>query len=690
MNKKKLIIISISIFVVVMIIGVSYAMYGKSISGTKDTKVIAGDIYMRYINGETKEISMTPSDTYNEGDYYEFTISGKNTSNKDIIYDIVLNHGEELASPKIRLDDKYLRFRLVTVDNNVETLVDTADQYPDITNKKLYVGTIPNTNNYNVTYRLYVWVNGVIVGNVPNANYSETDWPNVYANLKVDVNGNFVEREADGPLTSVKLIQNIKTNNLKTSEGTPLNYVTETNNFGTETEQTITYLSGCSKYYLDQGAAGCTQDNTIDFNYVWYSGRMWRITSFNETTNTIKLITEQPQTVIAWNDSNGIFESSYVKIFLNDEFYDTLYQPTNFIDTSVLWDVSSTDSVSTKLSNPTVTSNVGLLNTYEYYKSYEKITDTYKKFGYLNIGQRFWLLNSYRSSYVWYVNYDGNAYNNGPTSTYAVRPSINLLSTVNFTGHGTESDPYRLVGDMSTGNINDDLNTRQVGEYVKLKSGANEQVFRIVSFENNTTKLISVDYADNGITKNFATTNISGLGTIFGNKFTIDDTSNTTWYSYLKNIYISDLKTKYGSNMFTTGEYYLGQDANNPTSNTTYYNYRTSICAYGSDFSKNCTKSQSITLEAGLLRYGEMLAAQHGIGYNTKTSNYNTKAMLLMTRKNQTYVWGVGSSGSAGSYTPTNEYAGRPSINLSSEVKIVTCDAEVCDGTPSHPYVVGM
>ncbi len=34
---------------------------------------------MRYINGETKQIIMIPSDTYREGEYFEFTIEGKNT-----------------------------------------------------------------------------------------------------------------------------------------------------------------------------------------------------------------------------------------------------------------------------------------------------------------------------------------------------------------------------------------------------------------------------------------------------------------------------------------------------------------------------------------------------------------------------------------------------------------------------------
>ena len=147
---------------------------------------------MRYANGATKEISMVPSNTYNEGDYYEFSINGKNTSDKDIIYDIKLNHGINEASPKVRLDDKFLRFRLVTVNNNVETEIIPEIGYESINDTTIHVDTIDKegTSDVSTTYRLYTWVEGVIVGNV-NQDYTTEQWPNVYTNITVDVTGDF-------------------------------------------------------------------------------------------------------------------------------------------------------------------------------------------------------------------------------------------------------------------------------------------------------------------------------------------------------------------------------------------------------------------------------------------------------------------------------------------------------------------
>ena len=200
-NVKKVIGISIFVIALVLTIGISYAMYSKTINGTNNNKLVAGDIYMRYVNGETKQISMTPSNTYNANDYYEFQITGKNTSDKDIVYDIVLNHGENYNNPYIRLNDKFLRFRLVTVSNNVETEVIDKVGYDSINNTRIYVSTINGngSSDVNTTYRLYTWVEGVVVGNV-NQDYTTEQWSNVYTNINVSVTGDFANKSTTNSL----------------------------------------------------------------------------------------------------------------------------------------------------------------------------------------------------------------------------------------------------------------------------------------------------------------------------------------------------------------------------------------------------------------------------------------------------------------------------------------------------------
>ena len=96
MNNKKKILIASIISVMIASIGITYSIYVKRIIGTQNNKLIVGDIYMRYKEGVTKDIKITPSNTYRSDDYYEFTVEGKNQSSKDIIYSIELSHGEEI------------------------------------------------------------------------------------------------------------------------------------------------------------------------------------------------------------------------------------------------------------------------------------------------------------------------------------------------------------------------------------------------------------------------------------------------------------------------------------------------------------------------------------------------------------------------------------------------------------------
>ena len=199
-NKKiilKLSKILILIYVIGLILGISYAIYNYTHTGN-NFSIIAGDIYLKYANGSTKNIFITPSDTYNENDYFEFTITGKNTSNKDIIYDISLNHGDNLNSPFIRIADRFLNFRLVTIENNEEIEIFEDDSYDEINNTRIHVGRINGETNQEVSvvYRLYIWVDGVIVGNV-NQDYTQEQWANVYANIKVDVTGDFTNKTTE-------------------------------------------------------------------------------------------------------------------------------------------------------------------------------------------------------------------------------------------------------------------------------------------------------------------------------------------------------------------------------------------------------------------------------------------------------------------------------------------------------------
>ena len=640
MNQKNKIIFlsSLIIGVLTLTLGVTFAIFTFNKTST-NSKLIVGDIYMHY--NETNQISLEnamPSDTYNSTNYFEFTIDGKNTTtNKDIWYEIVLTHGDNHATRTTRIRDDLLKFRLVEVKGGVETVVVDNQSYSDLTSKRIWVNTIPKNTSSDIlyTYRLYMWIsNDTIIGNV-NQDYTMEEWDDVYASIKVNVTGDFNEKD----VYFSTIFRDILKNKITTI---------------TDDDGTI-YISGAD--YDNAVASGESYSEYVDYNYVWYSGKLWRITAIYPD-GTMKMITDDAITTISYNSSDNVNfytdneNKSYMYQWLNEDFLDTLYNYENIIVTDSKWNSLTITSISTKITEgasgvTTTTSPVGLLNSYEYYMSYK---NTSFGSGYLNIGYYWWLLNPYYTSYVSRVGIYGDPFYYSPTESLGGRPSVNLKSGIQLSGgSGTKTDPYTILGDKEeviTGTTL--LNTRSSGEYVKF----NNELYRIVSIENNITKINKNDYvkdtSNNVLMKKFSTSVTYGGGT-----------SDDYWDYYLNNTWYNALDPSY-QNMIVESTYYIG-------TNTGSTGYKASICATASNTvtTKDCTKTTSVwTGKVGLPRYGEMFASQQGSGESSSS------LMWLMNPYNTSGVWDVSYSGNVGYGSPTESLGGRPSINLKSSIKI--------------------
>ena len=439
-------------------------------------------------------------------------------------------------------------------------------------------------------------------------------------------------------------------------------------------EDGITYISGTS--------------TCINFNYVWYSGKLWRITAIYPD-GTMKMITDDPITTISYGSDVNFYDiskkddasytGSYMYQWLNEDFLDTLYNYQNIIVEDSTWNItnsnaSSTSAISTKLPETTLINNstigkntpVGLLNSYEYYLSYKNTTDSR---GYLNNGYWWWLLNPYISSYVWNVGHYGNANYSYPSYTSGTRPSINLKSNIQLSGGaGTKDDPYTISGDKEQPTINTTLlNTRTVGEYVIFDEdgdASTKELYRIVSIEDGKTKLNKNDYIKNGttiLTKKFSTSTTYGNGT-----------TDDYWDYYLNNTWYNSLAQK---SMLDKGAYYIKARSSG--------SYKNSLCNTNNttETTKDCVKTTSIwnTGYAGLPRYGEMFASQQGDG-SSSSSN-----IWLITPYSSSIVCHVYDTGDAYYSLPSNTYGTRPSINLKSNI-VITGGS----GTKSNPFTIAL
>ena len=197
-NKKIIIITSIILGVLILTISLTYAVFSMS-KTSKNSNLVVGDVYMHYANGN-KSINLAnvmPSETYDATSFFEFTIDGKNTTtNKDIWYEIILKHGDEVSG-KTRIKDNLLKFTLTETKNGTTTTVFDGRSYGNLTNKRIWVNTINKntTSEVSITYRLYMWIsNTTNIGNTEGVDYTIEEWKNIFASIKVDVAGDFNEK----------------------------------------------------------------------------------------------------------------------------------------------------------------------------------------------------------------------------------------------------------------------------------------------------------------------------------------------------------------------------------------------------------------------------------------------------------------------------------------------------------------
>ncbi len=652
MNNKRNLLIMIITLSLVLILGSSYAylMYTKESNNSYVINV--GTLEVTFVDSKTQFLNLTNmypmTDEEGMSLEQELVFQVKNTGNLVANYNVYI---EELSTdPEFKTVIKYI----VNKDNKGynESKVLNEDKYIE-NNGKLKVG---ETSEYHVK----VWL----------METADNTYMNKEFKAKVIVEGN-QNLDKEVPLLDT-IKEAIQTHTTDTCNPT----ITDNNDTIEDTGDDTIYFSGTN--------------DCVNFNYVWYSGKLWRITAINPD-GSMKLITQDAITTIVWNDDMTIYDNSWIYQWLNEDFKDTLYNYEKIIVQDANWNASMYQgSVSVK---PPIDDNaiivkgdVGLLNTYEYYQSYRNLGTDYNvyKNGYLNIGYYWWLItptsfNNDNHDFAMSVHSDGIAASNSQGyDKYSVRPSINLKANIGIVsgGDGSETNPYRINGDKEPGNSGEFINTRISGEYVEVDN----KKYRIVGIDkddngNNITKLTSVDYVRDGdtvLTKNFGS-NVSW-------KTSVEiDSDDNYWSYYLNNTNEETIEktwlTKDLMKYITSGTYYLGTVG--------VASYKNSICSESNtnDPTSSCEKTSSKWQGlVGLPRIGEMFSAQLK---NSKTiESYWILTPSSIAMVDYIYTKGISSN----SLPKDNTFAVRPSIYLKPEVIITGGDGMSLDTA----YTIGL
>jgi len=227
-------------------------------------------------------------------------------------------------------------------------------------------------------------------------------------------------------------------------------------------------------------------------NYLWYSGRLWRIISVSD--QGIKMITDKSQSSLVWSINLG-YDNSYIKDWLGKDgvFLKSLGDYDKYlVEGSFCYDKLSLNNVTC---NNYKNDYVGLLSVSEYLRA--KGRDSY-----LNNGEYYWLMNSSDGNRAYYVFSEGGINNetslNETYYSYGVRPVVVLSNDIDYYGgDGTKDSPYQVNMESD-----DTIGSKSVGEYVIIDNYR----FRIQDKFSDSVKLIMDGYVtskDNNINKKY-------------------------------------------------------------------------------------------------------------------------------------------------------------------------------------------
>lgn len=207
-------------------------------------------------------------------------------------------------------------------------------------------------------------------------------------------------------------------------------------------------------------------------NYVYYSGRLFRIIDIDKD---IRMIEDETETNLVWGiDSN--FEKSNVKKWL-DNYLNTLKDYDLYL-TKNKWCNKEIDAEKYDCKE-TIEDYVGLLSVNDYLQAGAKNS-------YLNNETYFWTVNQDLEGKPLYINSEGNINNQFKNEdnffSYGIRPVITLKGDISIvSGNGSKNSPF-IIEELGNAMLRDN----SIGSYVKY----NEDTYRIISIDDNGVGLL--------------------------------------------------------------------------------------------------------------------------------------------------------------------------------------------------------
>ena len=294
MTKEKLkdiLTIGVSVFILIVVIGISYAAFTYSGLGKKENKITTGAITMLYtessntisINNALPTTDNTGKTRKNAGEYFDFTVKSSITGNADINYEIAAK--EETGNT---FSGNNIKYYLTTLDSNGKETEAMAPRtyYEEPSGNiytgrpadmmSLYTGNLKEQGETTINYRLRIWVDENYNPQNDNGGLTYKVKVNVYGQTSDTVakaEDKYCQENGFTTLSDCMLVMNnheASTDVAKTAikaKGTP--DFTKTAPNDTETDGLYMAEDDEGESYYYRGA--------VKNNYVSFAGFIWRI-----------------------------------------------------------------------------------------------------------------------------------------------------------------------------------------------------------------------------------------------------------------------------------------------------------------------------------------------------------------------------------------------------------------------------
>ena len=329
---KNILTITTSIFLLIVVIGVSYAAFTYSVVGQKANTITTGAITMSYTES-SNTISMnnalptkdtTGKTRKNTGEYFDFTVKSSIVGNTDINYEIAAK--EETGNT---FSGKNIKYYLTTVDSNgKETEVMAPRTYYEESSgnvytgrpadtMSLYVGNLNQQGDTTINYRLRMWVDEAYNPQNDNGGLTYKIRVNVYGQTSDTVakaEDTYCKDNGFTTLSDCMLVMNNHEASVETAKtaikakGTPDFSKIAPNDSETDGLYMAEDDEGESYYY--RGA--------VKNNYVSFAGFIWRIIRRNGD-GSVRMIYSGKSTSDT-GDAVTIGNSAF-----NDKYWDPTY-----------------------------------------------------------------------------------------------------------------------------------------------------------------------------------------------------------------------------------------------------------------------------------------------------------------------------------------------------------------------------